>query len=311
MTTMTASDTLRTPRHTTGPTARAAAFFDLDGTLIPGSANIPLATAAFKAGMVAPHELARDLRNGVSFLVQGATDERSAAVRDRILAAVAGRPAAEVIALSGSFIPGLVDSITPALRTVLAEHAAAGRDRVVLSASPTEIVSRLADEAGLELGAGTTSEIDADGRYTGRLDGPFCYKEGKAEVLRAIAAEHGYDLAASYAYSDSLSDLPMLEAVGHPVAVNPEPGLREVAELRGWPIVETSRLPRVSVGDVRSWGLFGKRLVAGVVGAVVSRGTQPVEDVDGLDGGDIPGPILENPDLVEDDAIKVLARGRA
>jgi HAD superfamily hydrolase (TIGR01490 family) len=316
---MTASDKLRTPRPTTHPTtrpttrpsARAAAFFDLDGTLIPGSANIPLATAAFKAGMVAPHELARDLRNGVSFLVQGATDERSAAVRDRILAAVAGRPAAEVVALSGSFIPGLVDSITPALRTVLGEHAAAGRDRVVLSASPTEIVSRLADQAGLELGAGTTSEIDADGRYTGRLDGPFCYKEGKAEVLRAIAAERGYDLAASYAYSDSLSDLPMLEAVGHPVAVNPEPGLREVAEQRGWPIVETSRLPRVSVGDIRSWGLFGRRLVAGAVGAVVSRGTRPVEDVDGLDGGDIPGPILTNPDLVEDDAMKVLAHGRA
>jgi hypothetical protein len=103
----------------------------------------------------------------------------------------------------------------------------------------------------------------------------------------------------------------MLEAVGHPVAVNPEPGLREVAELRGWPIVETSRLPRVSVGDVRSWGLFGKRLVAGAVGAVVSRGTQPVEDVDGLDGGDIPGPVLANPDLVDDDAMRVLAHGRA
>ena len=144
-------------------------------------------------------------------------------MRDRILAAVAGRRADEVVALSDGFIPDLVASITPAMRAVLDEHASAGRDRVVLSASPTEIVSRLADAAGLERGAGTTSEIDADGRYTGRLDGPFCYTEGKAEILRAVAREHGYDLAASYAYSDSLSDLPMLEAVGHPVAVNPEP----------------------------------------------------------------------------------------
>jgi HAD superfamily hydrolase (TIGR01490 family) len=309
MATMNASAALRAPRPGQ-PTARAAAFFDLDGTLIPGSANIPLAKAAFRAGMVAPHELVRDLRNGVSFLLQGATDERSEAVRDRILAAVDGRPAEEVIALSDGFLPGLVESITPTLREVLAEHAVAGRDRVVLSASPTEIVSRLADAAGLELGAGTTSEIDAEGRYTGRLSGPFCYREGKAEVLRVIAQERGYDLAASYAYTDSASDLPMLEAVGHPVVVNPEPELRAIAEERGWPILETSRLPRVSVRDIPSWGQLGRRLVAGAVGAVVASGTRPVEDVDDLDGDDVPGPALQ-PDL--DPApvrVPVLAGGR-
>jgi HAD superfamily hydrolase (TIGR01490 family) len=317
MTTMTISEKLRSERPRTStspvtdPSRRAAAFFDLDGTLIPGSANIPLAKAAFRAGMVTPPELVRDLRNGVSFLVQGASDERSAAVRDRILGAVAGRPADEVIGLADDFMAGLVDSITPTLQTVLADHAAAGRDRVVLSASPTEIVARLAEEAGLELGAGTTSEIDADGRYTGRLAGPFCYAEGKAEILRDLAEERGYDLARCYAYSDSLSDLPMLEAVGHPVAVNPEPGLRELAEERGWPIVETSRLPRVSVGDVRSWGRLGQRVVASAVGAIVSRGTRPVEDVDELDAGDVPGAVLVNPDLFEGSEDRVLAHGRA
>jgi HAD superfamily hydrolase (TIGR01490 family) len=267
------------------PAARAAAFFDLDGTLIPGSANIPLAKAAFRAGMVTPPELVRDLRNGVSFLLQGASDERSEAVRDRILAAVTGRSAVDVIALSDGFIDDLVSSITPAMSEVLAEHAAAGRDRVVLSASPTEIVSRLADAAGLERGIGTTSELDDEGRYTGRLTGPFCYREGKAEVLRALAEEQGYDLSASYAYTDSASDLPMLEAVGHPVAVNPEPELRDLAEERGWPIVETSRVPRVSMTDPHSWVRMGQRLTVASVGSLIALGTRPIEALGGIDAG--------------------------
>ena len=285
--TMTASQALRAPRTQevfVAPGRRAAAFFDLDGTLIPGSANIPLARAAFRAGMVTPPELVRDLRHGVSFLLQGATDERSEAVRDRILAAVTGRSAAEMVSLSEEFVGDLVTSITPVMSQVLAEHAAAGRDRVVLSASPTEIVSRLADAAGLERGIGTTSELDDDGRYTGRLTGPFCYREGKAQVLRALAEEHGYDLSASYAYTDSASDLPMLEAVGHPVAVNPEPALRDLAEARGWPIVETSRVPRVSMTDPHSWVRMGQRLTVASVGSLIALGTRPIEALGGIDG---------------------------
>jgi HAD superfamily hydrolase (TIGR01490 family) len=232
-------------------TPRTAAFFDLDGTLIPGSANIPLAKAAFAAGLVGKRELARDLRNGVSFLLTGASDERSAQVRDRILRAVTGHPASEVEALGDHFLADLVASIQPRMRDVLDRHAAAGHDRVVLSASPTEIVSRLAREAGLEHGTGTTSERDDDGVYTGRLAGPFCYGEGKADVLRQVAAERGYDLQRSYAYSDSVSDLPMLAAVGVPVAVNPDPELRQVAADRGWTVLETGALPRLPLGSPR------------------------------------------------------------
>lgn len=295
--TMTASQALRAPRVPAGSGARAAAFFDLDGTLIPGSATIPLARAAFRAGMVTPPELVRDLRHGVSFLLQGATDERSEAVRDRILAAVTGRTAQEMVALSEGFIPDLVASITPAMGRVLGEHATAGRDRIVLSASPTEIVSRLADAAGLERGTGTASELDADGRYTGRLDGPFCYGPGKAEILRALAAREGYDLSASYAYSDSLSDLPMLEAVGHPVAVNPEPELRDLAEERGWPIVETSRVPRVSVSDPHSWVRMGQRLTVASIGSLIALGTRPIEALGGIDGdGEDDAPAGGDPD---------------
>jgi hypothetical protein len=154
----------------------------------------------------------------------------------------------------------------------------------VLSASPTEIVSRVADAAGLELGIGTTSELDADGRYTGDLAGPFCYGQGKAEILRDLAEREGYDLSACYAYSDSVSDLPMLEAVGHPVAVNPEPELRDLAEERGWPIVETSRVPRVSVSDAHSWVRMGQRLTVASLGSIIAMGTRPIEALGGIDG---------------------------
>lgn len=230
---------------------RNAAFFDLDGTLIPGSANIPLAKAAFRRGFISPADLIKDLRNGVSFLLKGATDERSEQVRDRILRAVQGHPAEQVEALGDFFIDDLVGSITPAMRSVLDQHGKAGDDRVVISASPTEIVARLAHVAGLEAGVGTTAERDAHGIYTGELTGPFCYKQGKVEVMRELAADRGYDLAECHAYSDSASDLPMLEAVGHPVAVNPEPELRELAVTRGWPIVETSSVPRVKLSSAR------------------------------------------------------------
>lgn len=237
-----------------------AAFFDLDGTLIPGSANIPLAKAAFRRGFVSTTDLAKDLRNGLSFLLKGATDERSEQVRDRILRAVQGHPAADVEALGDFFIAGLVDSITPAMRTVLQTHADSGHERVVISASPTEIVSRLAHEAGLEHGIGTTARRDADGVYTGDLEGPFCYKLGKVEIMQRMAAERGYDLADCYAYSDCASDLPMLEAVGHPVVVNPEPELREIAAERGWPVVETSSVPRVKLTSLHGVASLGKNL---------------------------------------------------
>jgi HAD superfamily hydrolase (TIGR01490 family) len=241
-----------------------AAFFDLDGTLIPGSANIPLAKAAFRHGFVSPMDLAKDLRNGVSFLLKGATDERSAQVRDRILRAVQGHHAADIEALGAHFIDDLVASIKPAMRNVLDQHAAAGVDRVVISASPTEIVSRLAQETGLESGVGTTAARDSEGVYTGELEGPFCYKQGKVAVMQQLADERGYDLAQCYAYSDSASDLPMLEAVGHPVAVNPEPELRQIAADRGWPIVETSSVPRVEITSARGLLRMSRNLVAAV-----------------------------------------------
>ncbi|MDP4014402.1 MAG: HAD-IB family hydrolase [Candidatus Nanopelagicales bacterium] len=229
---------------------KTAAFFDLDGTLIPGSANIPLAKAAFREGLVTPAELLRDLRHGISFLLRGATDKRSEEVRERILRAVKGHPARDVEALGRHFIGALAASVRPEMLKVLDLHKGRGEDRIVLSASPTEIVSRFAEVLGMELGTGTTAERDEAGLFTGRLAGPFCYRDGKVEVMNGLANDNGYDLSRCFAYSDSMSDVPMLEAVGHPVVVNPEPELRQLAISRNWPIIETSSVPRVPLTSV-------------------------------------------------------------
>ena len=102
----------------------------------------------------------------------------------------------------------------------------------------------------MEGGIGTRYEVDAGGNFTGRLDGPFVYGPGKVEAMQRFADLHEIDLAESYAYSDSLSDLPMLRAVGNPVAVNPDPPLAEIAKAEGWQTMRFERLGRrlVAIG---------------------------------------------------------------
>lgn len=256
--------TTQAPNQTSGPPAgpRVVAFFDLDGTLIPGSANIPLAKAAFKHGLMPKRDLAVDLVRGLSFLLVGASDERSATVRDSILRRVAGHQASEVATLADDFLDDLVATVRPDMSQTLRRHAAAGHHTVLISASPTEIVQRFAAAVGMSYGAGTSSAVDEQGRYTGELAGPFCYKEGKAEVVRELADAHGYVLADSYAYSDSISDLPMMSIVGHPVAVNPDPELRRLALERGWQVVEHGKLRGRVASGIESARATGRGIAA-------------------------------------------------
>lgn len=218
---------------------QAAAFFDLDRTLIAGSANFPLAVAAFRAGLVSPRDIAHDAVNALAFGLRGASDARSEALRDRILRAVTGVRTERLRALGETVVPQLAASVFPEARRELEEHAAAGRDRIIVSASPQEVVQAVADALGLEGAIGTRAAV-VDGRYTGELAGPFCYGEHKPVEMNRLAAERGYDLSRSSAYSDSSSDLPFLEAVGTAVAMNPDPELRAIAAERGWRVVNVS-----------------------------------------------------------------------
>lgn len=218
----------------------AAAFFDLDRTLMSGSSAFYFAKACYREGLLPFPRLVADGTRTLLFKLFGASDEQSEAVRDRILASVAGHEAEMFRRLAPGVIEEILPKIRPEAQALLDMHEQAGRDVYIISASPVEIVAELARALDITGGLGTQSEIDG-GRYTGRLAAPFCYGEGKAEIIRTLAEEHGYDLSACYSYSDSASDLPMMQVVGNPIAVNPDRPMMAVAHRRGWPVVEFNR----------------------------------------------------------------------
>jgi len=203
--------------------------------------------AAWHHGMVTTSELLSDGLNAVLFRFGGSSDEKANAVRDRILDAIRNRPVSELEELGDQVISQLLDAVRRESQALINLHHDAGRDTYIVSASPIEIVHAFADAVGLTGGIGTVSEI-VDDRYTGRLSEPFCYGKGKATAIRNLASERGYDLRLCYAYSDSISDLPMLELVGHPVAVNPDRALESIAFQRGWPIIEFSKTAKRVIG---------------------------------------------------------------
>ena len=220
--------------------ATAAAFFDLDRTIISGSSVFAFGWVAYRNGLVSNSELMRDTTNAITFKLSGAGDERTEAVKNRVLDAISGVQVATLAALADDIIPRLLDDVRREARGLIDLHTAAGRDTYIVSASPVEIVGKFADAMEMTGGLGTVA-ASRHGVYTGELAEPFCYGDGKAVAMRKVAGEKGYDLTRSYAYTDSIGDLPMLEAVGHPVAVNPDRALEAVAFHRGWPIVEFSR----------------------------------------------------------------------
>jgi HAD superfamily hydrolase (TIGR01490 family) len=215
---------------------RTAAFFDLDRTLIAGSSAFVFARAARDAGYIRIQDFLPDVVRALKFQLVGSSDESSHSVRDRILSRVGGMNQADLVGLNELVLPELLGLIRPEARALLDQHHAAGRETWIVSASPIELVEPLAIALGMTGGIGTKGEVD-NGVYTGRLDGPFCYGEGKAEAITTLANERGIDLANSWSYSDSMSDIPMMEIVGNAVAVNPDAELATLSRSRGWPVV--------------------------------------------------------------------------
>jgi len=218
----------------------AAAFFDLDRTLISGSSAFSFGVTAWRQKLMPTRDLLKDASAALLFRWFGSTDDRSEAVRERILSAVAGVEMSALEEIGHEMISRLVSRVRPESKALVKMHQEADRDTYIVSASPQEIVYRLAGALGMTGGIGTQGEI-IDGRYTGGLTGHFVYGEGKAAAIQDLAAEKGYDLSLCYSYSDSISDLPMMELVGHPVAVNPDGELADRARTKGWPIVEFAR----------------------------------------------------------------------
>ena len=257
----------------------SAAFFDLDRTLISGSSAFTLALQARKAGLIPNVEFARDAVGAATFKMLGASDNTTDEVRARVLKAVTGMRQSDLQALNTEVLPRLLARLRPEARRLLDRHRHAGRDTYIVSAAPQEIVEPLAHSLGMTSGIGTRSVV-VDGVYTGELNGPFCYGEGKVLAMREIADWQGYDLSQCYAYSDSASDLPMLEAVGHPVAVNPDGKLERHARRHGWPIVifsqRTKSVIRRTAASVATVGIAGASFAAGTAVAT-ARGV--IEDL--------------------------------
>ncbi|HYZ29778.1 MAG TPA: HAD family hydrolase [Thermoleophilaceae bacterium] len=223
--------------------AGGAAFFDLDKTLIEGSSALHFARAAYKAGQLSKRQMARDAWANVRFRLEGSTDEATEALRTRVYDAIAGRRVVDLARLTPEILRGIMPRVYPQMLDVAWRHQDAGRPAYIVTAASQEIAELLAQVFVLDGGIGARSEV-RDGVYTGKPEGPFTYRDGKAEAIREVAAREGIDLSASWAYSDSESDLPMLRAVGHPVAVNPDAALARVAREEGWEIMRFDRLGR-------------------------------------------------------------------
>jgi HAD superfamily hydrolase (TIGR01490 family) len=240
----------------------SAAFFDLDRTLISGSSAFVLATAARSLHLMPTHELVRDALTAATFKFRGDHDSSAGDnARDRILGFVRGQRQDDLRALNEQVLPALLGKIRPEARRLVDLHRHAGRATYIVSAAPQEIVAPLAESLGMTGGIGTRGKV-ADGVYTGELDGPFCYGDGKVDAIREIARWDGLDLLQCYGYSDSASDLPMLRAVGHPVAVNPDSKLERHARAHGWPIVIFSQRTKTVI----------RRTVAGVASTALAAG---------------------------------------
>ena len=218
-----------------------AAFFDLDKTIIARSSPLALGRSFVQAGMIGRGFLLKSLYAQLVFQLMGADEQKMERMREEAAKLTSGW---EVEKVKEVVTEVLEDVITPliyaeALR-LIEDHRKAGRLICIVSSSPEEIVEPLARMLGVDRFIATRPTI-VEGRYTGELDF-YAYGTGKPEAMTELAEELGIDLSGSYAYSDSETDLPMLESVGHPVAVNPDKNLRVIAHERGWEI-ETFRNP--------------------------------------------------------------------
>jgi HAD superfamily hydrolase (TIGR01490 family) len=222
---------------------RAAAFFDLDKTLMAGSSGVFFARAAYESGMISRSRLAHDLYENVRFRLRGSTDDRADAVRKRVGEMIAGVPVSQLQRLSPRVLAGVLPRLYPEMLARAYAHQDEGMAVYILTAASQEMADLLAHVLFFDGGLGSRSEV-VDGRYTGRPAGPFNYREGKVSAMRELAHREGIDLAASFAYSDSESDLPMLRVVGHPIVVNPDAPLRAIAASEGWEVIHLDRLQR-------------------------------------------------------------------
>ena len=219
------------------PDRTAAAFFDVDNTMMMGASLFWFARGLAARKYFTGRDVASFVWQQAKFRVAGSENTVDMhTVRDNALAFVAGRPVEEIVRASGEIYDELMaDRIWSGTRNLAQQHLDSGQRVWLVTATPVELASIIAHRLGLTGALGTVAEV-VDGQFTGRLVGELMHGEAKAEAVRALAAREGLDLERCTAYSDSANDLPMLSLTGTAVAVNPDTELRSIARSRGWTI---------------------------------------------------------------------------
>ncbi|MFD7917769.1 HAD family hydrolase [Streptomyces sp. NPDC059740] len=220
---------------------RTAAFFDLDKTVIAKSSTLTFSRSFYRGGLINRRDALRTAYTQFVFLLGGADHEQMERMRSYLSALCRGWDVAQVRRLVAETLHELIDPIIfDEAASLIEEHHEAGRDIVIVSTSGAEVVEPIGEMLGADRVIATRMVVDAAGRFTGEIE-YYAYGPTKAEAVRDLAESEGYDLSRCFAYSDSATDLPMLEAVGHPRAVNPDRALRREATARDWPVLSFTR----------------------------------------------------------------------
>jgi HAD superfamily hydrolase (TIGR01490 family) len=251
----------------TAPSSKSAAFFDLDKTLMAGSSGMVFARVANQRGFVPRKQLAKWGWDHLRYRLQGSSDEQTSAVLEvakKVFAEISER---DVERMAPAVLAGILPRIYPQMLDEVHRHQDEGHPTFIVSAAGNDLVRALAAVLGMEGGIGTRWGVGTDGKYTGEMDGPFVYGNGKVEAMRRFAEKHDIDLSESWAYSDSVSDLPMLRSVGHAVVVNPDGPLLEIARQEGWQVMRFEKLGR----KLAIAGATALAAAAGGYGALASK----------------------------------------
>ncbi len=247
---------------------QGAAFFDLDRTLMSGSSGAAFGRAGYRAGLVNRGQVLRWGFEHLKFRLRGASDQDTDALVEQVSALLHGVPERTLKRMVPDLLETILPRIYPQMVAEVREHQDAGRPAFIVSAAGNGVVELLARVLDMEGGIGTRYEVDAEGRYTGKMVGGLNYGELKIEPMRRFAAAHDIDLSESFAYSDSASDLPMLELVGNPIVVNPDAQLARVADERGWRVMRFEKLgTRLAMGAA----LLGAGAFAGAAHLIAGR----------------------------------------
>jgi HAD superfamily hydrolase (TIGR01490 family) len=223
----------------------AAAFFDLDKTIIARSSTLAFGPSFYRYGLIGRTDVIRTGLAQLVFRLRGADHSRMEKIRAQVSQVCRGWQAERVAEIVRRHVADLIlPHVYTEAQELLTTHRGAGRDVVIVSTSGQEMVGPIGELLGAATVIATQMRV-SDGRYTGEFDF-YAYGEAKAARIKALAADRGYSLPHCYAYSDSITDLPMLEVVGHPQVVNPDRALRRIAECRGWPVLAFSHLPAPS-----------------------------------------------------------------